>query len=209
MGGPGSGRQWYSGAKITTDDYRAIDVRRWKRDGLLTPHQAFGWQWSNHGEVVASIRVRTESNRVILSYRHRQYDDEWVDESYPVYLDWTDCNLGGQRPWFLCPASGCRKRVAILYGGSIFACRNCHQLAYQSQRETYYDRATRKADRIRAKLGWQPGILNGDEGKPKEMHWATFERLTLQHDAFLGISLAGMAARLNLLGESLNEWDGC
>ena len=137
MGGTGSGRSWYSGAKDTTDNYRPIDVRRWKRDGLLTPHQASGWQWSNHSEVVASIRVRTESNRVILSYHCRRYDSEWVDESYPVYLDWTACNLGGRRPWFLCPASGCRQRVAILYGGSIFACRNCHQLAYQSQRETY------------------------------------------------------------------------
>ncbi len=28
MGGLGSGRQWYSGAKATTEDYRAIDVRQ-------------------------------------------------------------------------------------------------------------------------------------------------------------------------------------
>ena len=35
MGGMGSGRHWYWGAKDTTDDYRSIDVRRWKRDGLL------------------------------------------------------------------------------------------------------------------------------------------------------------------------------
>jgi len=29
MGGCGSGRHWHFGAKDTTDDYRALDVRRW------------------------------------------------------------------------------------------------------------------------------------------------------------------------------------
>jgi hypothetical protein len=67
---------------------------------------------------------------------------------------------------------------------------------------SHRDRATRKADRIREKLGWEPGILNGEGWRPKGMHWTTFDRLTLQHDTFLGISLTGMAARLKLLGES-------
>ena len=185
MGGMGSGRHWYWGAKDSTDDYRSIDVRSWKRDGLLTPHQSFGWQWSRHGEVVASIRVRTEANRVILTYRHRSGGGDWKDESYPVNLDWTACNLGGRRPWFLCPARGCGRRVALLYDGGIFACRHCYQLAYLSQRETVGDRARRKAERIRYKLGWKPGILNGYSWKPKGMHWQTFERLTACHDRLL------------------------
>jgi len=50
-------------------------------------------------------------------------------------------------------------------------------------------------------LGWEPSILNGDGWKPKGIHWSTFERLTARHDAFVQISLAGMAAWLNLLGE--------
>lgn len=206
MGGMGSGRHWYWGASNTTDDYRAIDVRRWQRDGLLVPHQSFGWQWSRDGEEVASIHVRPESDRVVLIYRHRESGEEWQDKNYPVYLDWTDCNLGGQRPWFLCPAHGCGRRVAILYSGSIFACRHCYQLAYPSQREARDDRAARRAERIRAKLGWEPGILNGDGWKPKGMHWNTFNRLTAQHDAFVQVSLAGMAAKMKLLGESLDDW---
>lgn len=198
MGGMGSGRRWYFGANDTTDDYRSIDVRRWRRDGLLDPNQSFGWQWSRHGEVVASIRVRTEPDRVILTYRHRSGGSDWKDESYPVYLDWTACHLGGQRPWFLCPARGCGRRVAILYGGAIFACRHCYRLAYLSQRETDDDRAARRADRIRERLGWEPGILNGSGLKPKGMHWRTFERLTAEHDAFVEESLAGMARRFGI-----------
>ena len=38
------------------------------------------------------------------------------------------------------------------------------------------------------------------------MHWNIFERLTAQHDAFVQITLTGMAARLNLLRESLDNW---
>jgi len=198
MGGMGSGRRWHFGANDTTDDYRSIDVRRWRRDGLLDAHQSFGWQWSRHGEVVASIRVRTEPDRVILTYRHRSGGEDWQDESYPVYLDWTPCHLGGQRPWFLCPARGCGRRVAILYGGAIFACRHCYRLAYLSQRETDDDRAARRADRIRERLGWEPGILNGNGLKPKGMHWRTFERLTAEHDVFVEESLAGMAQRFGI-----------
>ena len=207
MGGMGSGSYYRWNTTDTTDDYRSIDVRRWKRDGLLEPHQSFCWQWSRHGEVVASIRVRTETNRVLLTYRYRSGDEDWKDKSYPICLDWTACNLGGKRPWFRCPARACGRRVAILYlGGSIFACRHCYQLAYPSQRETGYYRMARRADRIREKLGWEPGILNDSEWKPKGMHWNTFERLTAQHDAFVQVSLAGMAAKLNLLEDSLDDW---
>ena len=48
------------------------------------------------------------------------------------------------------------------------------------------------------KLGWEPGILNGKDWKPKGMHWKTFERLTAQHDVFMEISLSGLAARLHM-----------
>lgn len=97
-------------------------------------------------------------------------------------------------------------RAAILYSNGIFACRHCFQLAYPSQRESCDDRAARKANRIRDKLGWKPGILNSKGWKSKGMHWDTFERLTTQHDAFVQITLAGMVIRLNLLGESLDDW---
>ena len=179
-----------------------IDVRRWERDGLLTPHQAFGWQWFRDGETVASIRVRTEPGQVILTYRHRSGGGDWKDQSYPIQLDWSACNFGGKRSWFRCPAKGCGQRVAILYGGTIFACRHCHQLAYPSQRETDYDRVARRADKIRKRLGWEQGILNPRGWKkPKGMHWRTFERLSAEHDALVAESLAGINQQLDRLGK--------
>ncbi|MCU7871346.1 MAG: hypothetical protein KZQ91_01240 [Candidatus Thiodiazotropha sp. (ex Lucinoma borealis)] len=199
MGGMGSGRHWHCGAKDSTNDYRSIDVRRWKRDGLLAPHQSFAWQWSRSGEMTASMEVRTEPDRLFLTYRHRNGTDDWKKENYPIYLDWTECNLGGERPWFICPAHSCGRRVAILYGGGIFACRHCHQLAYPSQREVDYDRAARRANKIRARLGWKQGVLNPKGWrKPKGMHWSTFERLNKEHDAFVQFSLEGIANLLNI-----------
>jgi hypothetical protein len=198
MGGMGSGRHWYFNAKHTTDDYRSIDIRCWNRYGLLKTNNSFMWQWSHNGEVVASIRVRTESSRVILTYRHRRDCEDWNDESYPVYLDWSSCNFGGRRHWFLCPAQGCSRRVAILYSGGIFACRHCHRLAYKSQREALHDRAARRANSIRKKLGWEPGVFSDDGCKPKGMHWRTYAKLTAEQDDFVQTSLAGILSCLNL-----------
>lgn len=205
MGGIGSGRHWYAGAKDTTRNYRSIDVRRWKRGGLLTPGQSFGWQWSRQSELVASILVRSESDRVTLTYRHRSGGKDWKDGNYPVRLDQAACKLGGQRPWFLCPARGCGRRTALLYIGSILACRQCHQLAYASQKEAAYDRVARRADKIREKLGWEPGILNRGGGRPKGVHWETFKRLTLRHDSSVEISLAAIEARLNIFKRISNN----
>lgn len=162
--------------------YRQLDVRRWQRDGLLAPGRSFGWYWSRRGEITASIRVTTEPDRVVLDYRHRRAGMDWQDERYPVQLEWTPCHFGGKRAWFHCPALGCERRVAILYGGAIFACRPCYRLAYPSQREADFDRLARKADRIRERLDWEPGIFNGSGWKPKGMHWRTFERLRAEHD---------------------------
>ncbi|MGH9816034.1 MAG: hypothetical protein ACRD6I_08155, partial [Candidatus Acidiferrales bacterium] len=177
MGGPGSGNRWHYGARDTVEDYHALDVRRFEGAGMLTPGRSAGWQWTRDGEQVASIQVRAEHDRVTLIYRHRSGGAEWMDEQYPVRIVRTRCKLGGSRAWFICPAVGCGRRVAILYGGGIFACRHCYRLAYSSQRETADDRAARRADKIRERLSWEPGILNGNGWKPKGMRWRTFERL--------------------------------
>lgn len=198
MGGSGSGRYWHYDAKDTTDDYQRLDVRRWQREGYLEPGRWFGWQWVRDGETVASIQVQVESDRVILSYQHRSSSKEWKAEEYPVYLDRTPCTYGGERTWFRCPALGCGRRVAMLYGGAIFACRHCYQLAYPSQREPPYDRVARRADKIRARLGWEPGILNGEGGKPKGMHWRTYERLCTEAERWTAVSAAEVMQRFGV-----------
>lgn len=198
MGGLGSGRR-YSSGKSTTSDLRALDIRRLKQAGLLAAGKSSGWYWSRNGVETASIRIQTEINRVVLSYKTKNRLGEWDYKEYSVYLERTPCHLGGRRIWFKCPGNGCGRRVAILYGGSIFACRYCHNLAYESQRETYDDRAMRRADTIRKKLSWTPGIANLAGGKPKGMHWKTYERLKAKHDAFAHKSWSSLAERIGLM----------
>ena len=45
MGGIGSGPYWGLATKECTDDHRQIDIRRWKREGLLVPGQTFEYNW--------------------------------------------------------------------------------------------------------------------------------------------------------------------
>lgn len=208
MGGFGSGKQ---GGGRCTDDMRPLDVRKINRAGLLTVGRSFSWQWTCNGETTGTISLWvTDVDRVRLDYRNRSAHHnggEWEPMQYTVLLDWTPCGFGGRRVWWRCPAVGCGQRVAVLHGGRVFACRQCNRLSYRSQREVDDDRATRRADTIRRRLGWEPGILNGSGDKPKGMHWRTYWRLYGQHNVDVSEALAGMAAKLGMLRERLDGID--
>ena len=181
MGGIGSGRYGYCyKKKDTIEKYYSIDARQWKKEGLLAPRKKFQQQFLRGDIAIAHIKVCVEPNRIAIFHNHRYRNGDWKEEGYFILLNWTACRFGGQRVWFLCPY--CDRRVAILYGGNIFACRRCHQLVYPSQRETKGEVAMRRADDVRQKLGWCLGLANGKGDKPKGMHWKTFRQLIAKHD---------------------------
>jgi hypothetical protein len=113
---------------------------------------------------------------VTLDYKTRRFGD-WQDRKCHIAVEWTRCQFGGQRAWFLCPA--CSRRAAILYIGRGTAGRRCRLLVYPSQRDTAYSRALSKAQAIHEKLGGS-GILCDPICKPKGMHSRTFWRLVDQ-----------------------------
>lgn len=191
MGGYGSGRR--QNAKLTTEDCLSLDVRKLRRDGLLTYGMCFDLNWTVNHKTVATIQVCPEANRLVLHYFHRSHGGGRMPLIYAVNLDSTPCAYGGRRAWFLCPA--CGRRVAKLYfgGAGIFSCRHCNRLAYQCQREADDYRAMRRADSIRDRLGWGPGIFNGQGDKPRGMHWNTFEQFIARHDAFFRVAMEGHA----------------
>lgn len=195
MGGFNTGNH---GGKCCTTDMRALDVRKLQRDGLLKPERSISLTWSRNGKPEATIDMHVHTDSVKLIYRARPNGKEWQVMNYPVRLAYTACHYGGHRAWWLCPGTGCGRRVAVLFGGSVFACRHCQKLAYESQRETANDRTIRRADKLRDRLGWQAGILNKAGGKPKGMHWQTFWRMQASHDANVMRALGGMWAKLGL-----------
>jgi hypothetical protein len=175
MGGYGSGHRWSS--KDKTSKYKRLDIRRLQQKGVLNLRHWLNWQWTLNDQPYANINIRPESDRVMLSYRHRSGGGEWKNEEYPVLMTQTHCHFGGVRQWFLCPARGCTRRVAVLYGGAIFACRQCHQLAYDSQSEAAHDRALRRAQKLHVRMGGSGAVGDGPPPKPRRMHWKTYKLL--------------------------------
>jgi len=103
---------------------------------------------------------------------------------YRVELVPTWPHFGGPRWWFTCPATvegrACRRRVRKLYlppGGKYYACRQCWQLSYTSQREDDMNRALSKAQAIRERLGGSASMSKPFPAKPKGMWWRTYRRL--------------------------------
>lgn len=191
--------------KTCTGDMSALDVRKVQRDGLLKPGHSFGWNWTRNGNTLASINIKVGTDSVTLDYRNRRHGGEWKAMSYPVPLNWTSCNYGGQRAWWLCPAVGCGRRVAVLYGGTVFACRHCQRLAYKSQNETPGDRAYRRANALRDRLGWVPGVIHGAGSKPKGMHWQTFWRMLAIYNDHERQTLAGLAVTIRRLDRRMER----
>lgn len=193
MGGLGSGSHTRWGTRDTVDDMKALRISRLSRDGWLHSGLTCKYSWTVGGHPRGDIRVTAEADHVVLNYRTREQGGDWQDASYPVQIDRTPCHLGGTRPWFLCPARGCGRRAAILYGGKVFACRRCHGLAYPSENEGPRDRATRRADNLRDRLQWPPGIMEGSGwGKPKHMHHATYRRLVKEYEYHEAAALGAM-----------------
>ncbi len=183
MGGYGSGRRWSS--SDTTDEYLRMDVRYMQRRGFLRENVSGSLHWSSRGERIGTIGFRTEAERVVLSYRHRERGAEYESLEYPISLERTPCNFGGSRPWFLCPARGCGRRTATLYGGRIYACRKCYRLAYLSQRQSRTDRASDRAELLLKKLGWADlcTVMEPAPPRRKGMHEKTYKRLAAEYEA--------------------------
>jgi hypothetical protein len=188
-------------SKHCTGDYRELDIRKINRAGKLALGCVSSWSWSRNSQTLGNINMQAGVGKVTLNYRQRQHGGEWEDVSYKVGLAFTPCHLGGQRVWWECPVEGCHKRVAVLYGGAdVFACRHCYRLAYRSQVETPHNRAFRRADNLRDRLGWGAGIANPTGDKPKGMHWRTYWRLLARYQNQSNQVMAGSMAAIKRAG---------
>jgi hypothetical protein len=197
MGGFGSGRRTGRPKKQLTECFISIDVRAMKREGDLFPGLRRHWQWHLNPHNKISMNVHIENSFIDLAYHCSNLQTgHW--EQQTIHLETTPCHFGGERVWFQCPTQGCGRRVAVLYFANAFACRNCFDLAYKSQRESPQFRSYSRVDRTRKKLGWEPGLLNGVGWKPKGMHWKTFGQLFNEYEKELEAANFRLANSLGL-----------
>jgi hypothetical protein len=179
-------------AKVMRDEQEPTTVRMEAGERLL--NRAFG-------RVVTPIEASGETSQTVRHIHNVRWlppdpnDRSNVIEPLPWIGDIAKtasiaripCRFGGARPYFICPGVvngiACRRHVIKLYGpGSYFLCRyflcrNCYRLAHASQSESRYDRLLRRANKIRQRLGGDPGMAAPFPGKPKGMWRRTYERL--------------------------------
>jgi hypothetical protein len=171
------------GGRRTCESCNSLDVRYLHREGKLRPGRRSGLRWMQNGEPSGSIGIAAKQDAIVSRYRTRGYGEtEWQDIRQYVPIIWTDCSLGGRRPWFTCPiySNGryCGRCVAKLYqAGDLFACRHCYGLTYQTQKENPRDRAISRVQKMRMRLGGSPNLLEPFPEKPLGMHWRTYRRL--------------------------------
>ncbi len=215
MGGIGSGGYYRFGSKDRVEDHLSIDVRRWHQSGLLDPLSAFTTTWSRYlGESSISVVVLgvigDSADALRLSYSWGLPGNEKEVIAYRVPIEWTPCNFGGRRPWFVCPGRCCGRRSALLYlGRGYFLCRRCQDLSYASQRERNSSvPALHRCQRIRTKLGGSANMSEPFPDKPKGMHWKTYRRLYERHEAAwaqyagaLAVEVGRISAQLDAIAE--------
>jgi hypothetical protein len=197
-------------ARGTCEGCQSLDVRQLHRKDLLRPGLRLPWSWTRKNELAGTITIETEHDAVVLIYRsHRFGSTEWRDVRQRVPITWTECHLGGRRPWFKCDVYSnglyCGRRVTTIYnGGDFFACRHCCGLGYASQQEPVRERGILTARKIRMRLRGGENIMAPFPDKPKGMHWRTYDRLRRVHDHAFERSLMGLAKS----AERVERWLG-
>lgn len=182
-----------------TDELKSVDIRHLAGEQGLEPGRITWRSWGRGGKTSATLKTEARPGGLWVEYQTRLADDGWHTFSRLVTLERTTCHLGGERVWWQCPR--CRKRVALLYGGRELACRHCWDAAYRCQRETDEDRSLRKTDKLRRRLGWPAGVMNGMGPRPKGMHGTTYAKLLREHSQ-------RSAETLGHLGRSLQSLTG-
>lgn len=199
MGGFGSGNKRQSG-RLTVGQCVQLNVEQLKKYGLLNRPAQYQWKWDNGNAV--QIDTRTDG-WITLEYA---VDKE--PRKYSLRLEAIPQHLGGERHWFRCPNTRCRRRCKTVYWRSgYFLCRQCQRLGYVTEQASKTDQPYYRINKIRERLGWTPGYLNGHEWKPKGMHWKTYHRLVQQHDRcarMLNVTMQRLINRANMRLQSIN-----
>jgi hypothetical protein len=149
--------------ELATD---CIDVRDLSRIGAL-----------EGGFVTIRAGMRWPAIRKIRAARYL-VQIELCDRTVPqqIRVSWTQCHLGGWRPWMHCPY--CEKRVVkLLKGMGGYCCRACiGNPLYACQAKSAHGRRHFEICKIRLQLNGNASLLEPFPERPRGMHRKTYER---------------------------------
>lgn len=178
MGGYRSGRRRWRN-RGTVEATRSLDLNQLNRAGCLEP----GWQgrvpFTISGKVLDSADVHVGFDHVSLSFQTCDARGRHHKTRQIIRMAHVRCRFGGSRKFFRCPGVvdgvACGRRVLKLYwpDGGYILCRHCHRLTFASQSEDQWDRAYRRAGKLKERLGGEVGLFD----RPQRMHRRTFEKL--------------------------------
>lgn len=137
MGGYGSGRRGYL-SKTTVEDCKSLDANDYAKWGCFKCDFCSGSsRWTRNGIETWSCDHRVILNKyescIIFSYTYGGEEHQDVKVKLSGYKP----GFGGKRYFFVCPACGQRKRTLHINQGEI-ACRLCHNLTYESCKQSHY-----------------------------------------------------------------------
>ena len=143
----------------------SLDVRELKKFGLLQDQRMIlqGLRWPALSRIVGS--------------RYWLELDFGRDTMQRVRVSWTQCYLGGWRPWLHCPY--CDKRVAKLLNGlGGYYCRACiGNPLYACQARSSHGRRHFGICKIRLQLNGYASLLEPFPERPRGMHRKRYERM--------------------------------
>ena len=113
----------------------------------------------------------------VREVRRDRVIEDGQTECFGFKIEWVPANYGGFVPYWACPVCETRRKVLFERPGGGFGCLGCMDLHYRRQRISKKAAGVARAEAMRARLGWRPGILRGPGDKPKFMQWTTFEKL--------------------------------
>lgn len=108
-----------------------------------------------------------------IIYRNRK------NTSYTIPIEKQPCNYGGFRYFFKCPLCLQRMRILYLTQDSVFLCRKCLNLSYQSQRLRPANRYDYMSEKIKKIIQDKGGNLNLHK-KPLSMHTSRYQKLSIR-----------------------------
>jgi hypothetical protein len=202
MGGMGSGGA--NRKRPHFEGFRRINVGYLVKRGLDRPGTYSTHSWhDNWKRPTGSMQVIGGDGFVTLVYSVRNGEDEaWQPIEERVELARVTKPFGGTQTYFRCPR--CSRRVTTLaLGQRYFRCRICVGAAYGSSQESSVDRAMRRANKLKRRLGAEPG-LDSWYTRPKHMRRRAFEAIDARiqaAEAEVNDAHLRLLARLGRVGE--------